>query len=97
MRQAWEVSTEGYAKESDRPWHDARGWASGWLYDDGSLVVTKGGAADGSKTLAAGGTLCTNARYKALGGLPWHGLRDTITSVTFAADMAGVADLSMDY
>lgn len=79
------------------PADDARRWASGWLYSDGSLVVTRDGAADGSKALAAGGTLCANARHNALGSMPWHGLRDTIASVTFAPDMAGVEALCMDY
>ena len=52
---------------------------------------------DGDRIIAASGTLCTNARYKALGSMPWHGLRDTITSVTFASDLASVKGLSMDY
>lgn len=79
------------------PADDARRWAKGWLYSDGSLVVTRDGAADGSKELAAGGTFCANARYNGLGSMPWHGLRDTVTSVTFAPDMYGVEALCTDY
>lgn len=76
---------------------DERSWAFAYLYSDGSLVVNRSGMLDGDRTIAASGTLCTNARYKALGSMPWHGLRDTITSVTFASDLASVKGLSMDY
>ena len=76
---------------------DERSWAFAYLYSDGSLVVNRSGMLDGDRTIAASGTLCTNARYKALGSMPWHGLRDTITSVTFSSDLAGVKGLSMDY
>lgn len=76
---------------------DERSWAFAYLYSDGSLVVNRSGMLDGDRTIAASGTLCTNARYKALGSMPWHGLRDTITSVTFSSDLASVKGLSMDY
>jgi hypothetical protein len=76
---------------------DEREWAHGYLYSDGSLVVTKTGSADSSKEVAASGTLCTNACYNGIGAMPWHGLRDTITSVTYASDMADVSGLCMDY
>lgn len=76
---------------------DERSWAFAYLYSDGSPVVKRSGMLDGDRIIAASGMLCTNARYKALGSMPWHGLRDTITSVTFASDLASVKGLSMDY
>jgi hypothetical protein len=76
---------------------DQRSWAFAYLYSDGSLVVNRYGVIDASRTVTASGTLCTNARYNGLGSMPWHELRDTITSVTFASDMSGVSGLSMDY
>jgi hypothetical protein len=79
------------------PADDERVWVRSWLHADGSLLVTRTGAADAGKTVAASGTLCANARYNALGSMPWHELRATIRSVRFAADMAEVAAVCMDY
>lgn len=79
------------------PADDERTWVWGHLYEDGGLVVTTSGTAEGGREALASGTLCANARYGGLGSMPWHGQRDSISSVTFAADLAGVSGLCMDY
>lgn len=76
---------------------DLREWIQAVLYDDGELALSLAGTAEPGRGVLARGRLCANAKYTAVAFQPWVDHRDSVTSVTFAPDMAGLSLTHMDY
>ena len=80
------------------PNNDTRVWFHGFMYSDGSVVLSVSGTANPNKTLASTGRICANANYTGASHLPWGALgQSSIVSAEFAADMAGLSYLNLNY
>ena len=76
------------------PNNDLRHWFYAYYYEDGEGVLTASATPESGRTLRASGRICAEAKYVGLGFTPWDGVtgpthRQYLTSLTFAADMAG--------
>lgn len=84
------------------PFNDKRTWFWAHYYADGVGVLTASEEPEAGRGLVASGRICANARYQGLGFTPWDGAtgpthRANLRRVEFAADMAGLAVLNLDY
>lgn len=79
------------------PGADARTWCRCFLYADGELVATAATEPEAGREVLAGGRMCVNARYAAVGATPWYEQRAEVTAATFDASMAGFAEASLNY
>jgi hypothetical protein len=75
---------------------DARQWAQARLYSNGKLVIDTSWES-ATPDLMASGSLCVNARYNALGSMPWHDFRDKVAYVFFGSGLSTVDNLCIDY
>lgn len=75
---------------------DARQWAQARLYSNGKLVIDTNWES-ATPDLMASGSLCVNARYNALGSMPWHDFRDKVAYVFFGSGLSTVDTLCIDY
>lgn len=79
-----------------------RAWFWAHFYEDGGAVITASPTPDPARTLRASGRICAIGQYNGLGFTPWTGVtgpthRQHLTSVAFAADMAGFSFLNLRY
>lgn len=75
---------------------DARQWAQARLYSNGKLTIDTSWGSD-TPDLLASGSVYVNARYNALGSMPWHDFRDKVMYVFFGEGLSTVDDLCIDY
>ena len=84
------------------PNSDARTWFWAHYYADGEGVLTATSTPDATRELVASGRICAIGKYVGLGFTPWDGVtgathRQNLTSATFAADMATLSYLNLNY
>ena len=75
---------------------DAREWAYARLYSNGKLTIDTSWESE-TPDLLVSGSLCVNARYNALGSMPWHDFRDKVAYVFFGSGLSTVDNLCIDY
>lgn len=76
---------------------DARVWAHASLYTSGKLEIDTGWGGGTTPDVLASGPICVNARYNALGSMPWHDYRDMLVYVVFGSGLSSVEGLCTDY
>lgn len=76
---------------------DARAWARAQLYTNGKLEIDTGWGGGTTPDVMASGSICVNARYNALGSMPWHEFRDKLMYVVFGSGLSSVEGLCTDY
>ncbi|WP_417118844.1 hypothetical protein [Olsenella phocaeensis] len=77
---------------------DNRTWFWGHFYADGQAVLTATATPDSTRELLASGRICAIGKYQGMGFTPWDASnRPQLTSVHFASDMGGFADLKLIY
>ncbi|MCI1933835.1 MAG: hypothetical protein LKJ31_01865 [Atopobiaceae bacterium] len=76
---------------------DARVWAYARLYTSGKLEINTGWGSGTTPDVLASGPICVNARYNALGSMPWHDHRDMLAYVVFGSGLSSVEGLCTDY
>lgn len=76
---------------------DARVWARAHLYTSGKLEINTGWGGGTTPDVVASGSICVNARYNALGSMPWHDYRDKLMYVVFGSGLSSVEGLCTDY
>ena len=79
------------------PFNDRREWFDVFVYGDGAIEFTTGGAADATRTLLDSGRMCANATYQAVGVIPGYSYRSQFREVRFLADMAALSLTNMNY
>lgn len=76
---------------------DAREWVACTLYADGELVISRDAAPQAGRAVACAGHLCSTARYQAIGVAPWRGCAQPMLRATFAADLAALSYVNLNY
>jgi hypothetical protein len=76
---------------------DARVWAHASLYTSGKLEIDTGWGGGTTPDVLASGLICVNARYNALGSMPWHDYRNMLAYVVFGSGLSSVEGLCTDY
>jgi len=76
---------------------DARVWARASLYTSGKLEIDTSLGGSALPDVMASGSICVNARYNALGSMPWHEFRDKLMYVVFGGGLSSVEGLCTDY
>lgn len=61
------------------------------------MALTTADAAEAGREVLASGRLCAQARYAGTGHQPWWAQRASVTSAAFAADMAALSEMRIDY
>lgn len=76
---------------------DARVSARASLYTSGKLDIDTSWGGSALPDVMASGSICVNARYNALGSMPWHEFRDKLMYVVFGGGLSSVEGLCTDY
>lgn len=79
------------------PNYDLREWCYGLVYADGELVVSRMNNPQAGRELLGSGLFFHDARYNAVGAVPWHDFRESITRVTIDESLSFFASGNMNY
>ena len=74
-----------------------REWCYGLVYADGELVVSRMSNPEAGRELLGSGLFFHDARYNAVGAVPWHDLRESIARVTIDESLAFFERGNMNY
>lgn len=78
------LTYEGVLTDPNR---DLREWC-GLMYADGELVVSRMSNPEAGRELLVSGLFFHDARYNAVGAVPWHNLRESIARVAIDESLA---------
>ncbi|MBS6611824.1 MAG: hypothetical protein KH279_00955 [Collinsella intestinalis] len=88
------LTYEGVLTDPNR---DLREWCYGLVYTDGELVVSRTNNPKAERELLGSGLFIHDARYNAVGAVPWHNLRESIARVTIDESLAFFERGNMNY
>ena len=88
------LTYEGVLTDPNR---DLREWCYGLVYADGERVVSRMSNPETGRELLDSGLFFHDARYDAVGAVPWHDLRESITRVTIDESLAFFERGNMNY